>query len=469
MAKSKRSGLLLFVVLALVAILVAFLYFSPSGTTIEKFQSTPTPNVINGPMVQRNLPIQKVDVDNVGNPVYLAYDNANGSNYLKMVNGTTKEARYTKGYIWDYSPASWTSYSVASPGGYVATYVASAPAPDKPQGSVIPYPVAVVSEPKTATVTKSLLVTNGLAMWFDAADTSTITLNGGLVTQWNDKSGNNRNLTNGSATAPLYTTNGYNGGYPALVFNGKNALLSTAPIAPTPVLSANGTDTTIFVVLNRIANAQNSAVFGLGINNNTYVLRDPWASSNNIILDLGPALACRLSQGFTTTGNIIYSMGRSGNTLAIYNTGTNIGSATGSGSIPTTSQVFSVGGGVADGTFYNSLISEFIVYNVALSTADRQKIEGYLAYKWGLGLPAGHPYVSTPPPQPPPAVTNVAGVSVSCAPCIPNMEMCARYYMCHAQSGMVPIPQDPPPPAPAPAPSTESNESPPIPPAVFTS
>jgi len=466
MAKSKRSSLLLFVVLALVAVLVAFLYFSPSGTTIEKFQSTPAPNVINGSMVQRNLPIQKVDVDNVGNPVYLAYDNANGSNYLKMVNGTTKEARYTKGYIWDYSPASWTSYSVVSPGGYVATYVASAPAPDKPQGSVIPYPVAVVSEPKTATVTKSLLVTNGLAMWFDAADTSTITLNGGLVTQWNDKSGNNRNLTNGSATAPLYTANGYNGGYPALVFNGKNALLSTAPIAPTPVLSANGTDTTIFVVLNRIANAPNSVVFGLGINNNTYVLRDPWASSNNLILDLGPT--ARLSQGFTTTGNIIYSMGRSGNTVAIYNTGTNIGSITGSGSIPTTSQVFSVGGGVADGTFYNSLISEFIVYNVALSTADRQKIEGYLAYKWGLGLPAGHPYVSTPPPAPP-AVTNVAGVSVSCPPCIPNMEMCARHYMCHAQSGMVPIPQDPPPPAPASAPSTESNESPPIPPAVFTS
>ena len=455
MAKSKRSSLLLFVVLALVAVLVAFLYFSPSGTTIEKFQSTPTPNVINGSMVQRNLPIQKVDVDNVGNPVYLAYDNANGSNYLKMVNGTTKEARYTKGYITDYNPASWPSYNLASPGGYVAAYVASPPAPDTPQGSA----------PKTATVTKSLLVTNGLAMWFDAADTSTITLNGGLVTQWNDKSGNNRNLTNGSATAPLYTTNGYNGGYPALVFNGKNALLSTAPIAPTPVLSANGTDTTIFVVLNRIANAPNSVVFGLGINNNTYVLRDPWASSNNIILDLGPT--ARLSQGFTTTGNIIYSMGRSGNTLAIYNTGTNIGSATGSGSIPTTSQVFSVGGGVADGTFYNSLISEFIVYNVALSTADRQKIEGYLAYKWGLGLPAGHPYVSTPPPQPPPAVTNVAGVSVSCPPCIPNMEMCARHYMCHAQSGMVPIPQDPPPPAPAPA--APSNESPPIPPAVFTS
>ena len=66
MAKSKRSSLLLFVMLALVAVLVAFLYFSPSGTTIEKFQSTPAPNVINGPMVQRNLPIQKVDVDNVG-------------------------------------------------------------------------------------------------------------------------------------------------------------------------------------------------------------------------------------------------------------------------------------------------------------------------------------------------------------------------------------------------------------------
>jgi len=44
-------------------------------------------------------------------------------------------------------------------------------------------------------------------------------------------------------------------------------------------------------------------------------------------------------------------------------------------------------------------IAEVIVYNTALSDADRQKVEGYLAHKWGLTakLPADHPYKSDPP------------------------------------------------------------------------
>ena len=41
----------------------------------------------------------------------------------------------------------------------------------------------------------------------------------------------------------------------------------------------------------------------------------------------------------------------------------------------------------------NGIIYEIFYFNVALSTSDRQDIEGYLAQKWNLtsGLPAGHP------------------------------------------------------------------------------
>ena len=42
-------------------------------------------------------------------------------------------------------------------------------------------------------------------------------------------------------------------------------------------------------------------------------------------------------------------------------------------------------------------IAEFILYNKVLSTAERQKIEGYLAHKWVLSLPGGHPYELTAP------------------------------------------------------------------------
>jgi hypothetical protein len=40
-----------------------------------------------------------------------------------------------------------------------------------------------------------------------------------------------------------------------------------------------------------------------------------------------------------------------------------------------------------------------IAVGETLSTADRQKLEGYLAHKWGLkaNLPVDHPFKSTPP------------------------------------------------------------------------
>jgi hypothetical protein len=45
-------------------------------------------------------------------------------------------------------------------------------------------------------------------------------------------------------------------------------------------------------------------------------------------------------------------------------------------------------------------IYELVVYNSALSTASRNAMEGYLAWKWGLvaSLPASHPYKNYPPP-----------------------------------------------------------------------
>jgi hypothetical protein len=48
--------------------------------------------------------------------------------------------------------------------------------------------------------------------------------------------------------------------------------------------------------------------------------------------------------------------------------------------------------------WWNGFIGEVIVYNSALSTRERQQVEGYLAYKWGLrvSLPTNHPYKNIP-------------------------------------------------------------------------
>ena len=43
-------------------------------------------------------------------------------------------------------------------------------------------------------------------------------------------------------------------------------------------------------------------------------------------------------------------------------------------------------------------VAEVIVYSTTPSDPQRQTIEGYLAWKWGLQLPASHPYKNYPPP-----------------------------------------------------------------------
>jgi hypothetical protein len=53
----------------------------------------------------------------------------------------------------------------------------------------------------------------------------------------------------------------------------------------------------------------------------------------------------------------------------------------------------------AYGEYSDCEAAEIVLYNVVLSTVNIQKIEGYLAWKWGLqaNLPSGHPYKSASP------------------------------------------------------------------------
>ena len=66
----------------------------------------------------------------------------------------------------------------------------------------------------------------GLALWLDASDSSTITLNGATVSQWRDKSGNARDLS--EATANNQPTMSTMNGKSALSFDGVNDSLSTS-------------------------------------------------------------------------------------------------------------------------------------------------------------------------------------------------------------------------------------------------
>jgi uncharacterized repeat protein (TIGR01451 family) len=97
------------------------------------------------------------------------------------------------------------------------------------------------------------------------------------------------------------------------------------------------------------------------------------------------------------------------------------GTTIAAGSLPSTGEVFScpvsVGAGQTCGSsfmmFFAGTIGEMIVYSAALSTAERQFVEGYLACKWGIQsqLPTSHPYYAVCPGTANPSVVLVLSIT----------------------------------------------------------
>ena len=79
---------------------------------------------------------------------------------------------------------------------------------------------------------------SSLALWLDADDFSTITLNGSTVSLWRDKSGNGRHASQADvANQPTYTANGLNG-KPELTFDGLTQFLNL-PVSGAPTQNSS--------------------------------------------------------------------------------------------------------------------------------------------------------------------------------------------------------------------------------------
>jgi hypothetical protein len=241
----------------------------------------------------------------------------------------------------------------------------------------------------------------GLQMWMDAADSSTnsMTLSGSTVTVWKDKSGLGNNTTARSGTSTL-TSNAINGksaismagGYftgPFATANTGNQLHafgvmtidSSSGVWPRPLsLGRPGVDdysssTTTFAII-RYAGTQAVAI-----------------GRNGQYLNVGfPAYSTPFLVQSSHNGATEF-MGVNGTlTPSSLNTGQ-------TGNFNITSYALGVNTNTGDYFVWNGLYAEVLYFNVQLSEANRQRIEGYLAWKWGLQalLPGGHPHASAAP------------------------------------------------------------------------
>lgn len=232
-----------------------------------------------------------------------------------------------------------------------------------------------------------------LGLWFDADDASTFTLVGTAVSEWRDKSGNNRHATQvTAANRPVYTTGGLNG-KPVVTFDGVNDFLSPSAFTGSRIQSsAVVVATTAPTTDQHILDESNSIAYGGGL-----LLRFVstskvryWAQDASPITDSTTSVtsgAYNIAVGVESTSSRILAL--NGTIEATVTPGTSARNAANP----------RIGTSVLFGLPFKGSLSEIVIAATNLSTTDRQKLEGYLAWKWGLvsKLPVSHPYKSGPP------------------------------------------------------------------------
>ena len=228
--------------------------------------------------------------------------------------------------------------------------------------------------------------------WYDAADSSTITLNGSTVSQWDDKSGNVRHLTQPTAVKqPLYEAIGYNG-LPTLTFDGVDDTYINNNVA----LAIGGNDFIMFLVCRTTSITNSFQLCTVGQDGRLYVQR----VSSQMEIRWGSNPSVQQSFNVGTGENHLLSWSRTNtNTVQAYTDGTL--QATGSATFNRAFNNFSLHSYSFNGSsssYGNGSTCELVIAP-PLSTADRERVEGYLAHKWGLSanLPADHPYKNAAP------------------------------------------------------------------------
>jgi hypothetical protein len=241
------------------------------------------------------------------------------------------------------------------------------------------------------------------AVWLDANDSATITLNGSVVSQWNDKSGNGNNAAQSdNAKRPTYNATLLNsqGG---LVYDGSNDCLQI----PNLTLS---TFVSVFAVVKQLntgkafwfehsaqADTQEGFYFSGYDFYTTYLRR----SGVNTFASAASAWPGTADEVFSLVFRS--SPPSAGQSPIVFKSGTAVSLSYGTITTPANTNVtatLNIGarnnGAVVP---MNANLHEFIICNTDLDTDTRQKMEGYLAWKWGLqgNLPAGHPYKNARP------------------------------------------------------------------------
>jgi hypothetical protein len=228
----------------------------------------------------------------------------------------------------------------------------------------------------------------GCSLWLDAADPATVTLTGSSVTGVLDKSSSNVTLSNASGFT--YPNNTFNGRRPSFFVNGggnsgggTQRLGANATFAlPTPF--------TVSFVCQHVGAANYGYILDSANGSGRPYIIDGGIGGNTFATPFNPS-----GGGLSATSPLLNNFVFGPSSVAFQN---------GTQQFTGNSGTFTMGGILVGNRFtlnesWPGHICELIIHNTALTTSQRQQVEGYLAWKWGLqsNLPANHPFKLFPP------------------------------------------------------------------------
>lgn len=238
---------------------------------------------------------------------------------------------------------------------------------------------------------------SSLQAWFDADAISGLS-DGDAMSSWSDSSGNSNGVTNSAASnKPTYETNGLDGKPVVRFYNSSGFVnLNTS-------IYASETTVVQVVAVAKWNSVSNVVICDVG----SYAPLMRVLSNQVALYAINGGGSLGIGQGTVSGGswfvgatsidwpNKIIGASLNGNTpstTAWNNTATSVG--------PLSYTHLGVGSRYLETALpFDGDIAEVVIVTNDASSATREKIEGYLAHKWGLtaNLPAGHPYkLATP-------------------------------------------------------------------------
>lgn len=245
------------------------------------------------------------------------------------------------------------------------------------------------------------------AAWFDGDDAGTITLDSGAVSQWADKSGNARHASQATASNRPSVAAGVMNGRDVIRFDGFSDFLATASFFG----PAGSLGVTLAMVLNKTAEPVNySNPITKGLTNSEWSI--VMSSNSTAITDTtmrrrifwrhttGANQTVRLDTAYGLDGPIIFTGTMRDSGIAAWRSGSPDGTATSASKTLNQNTPLRIGDSSDfHANRFQGDIAEVVLIHSVPTPEDRQKLEGYLAHKWGLAalLPSDHPYKSSAP------------------------------------------------------------------------